>query len=50
MRTLDDVYGPDLDEFPLEQEAEDWDEETLGLDWDESEAQEICRDVTSTQR
>lgn len=21
MRTLDDVYGPDLDRFPLEQEA-----------------------------
>lgn len=21
MRTLDDVYGPDLDDFPLEQEA-----------------------------
>ena len=39
--TLDDVYGPDEDEFPLEQEAENWDEETLGLDWQESEAQEI---------
>ena len=45
--TLDDVYGPDLDRFPLEQEAEaeataeaeDWDEETLGLDWDETEEQ-----------
>lgn len=21
MRTLDDIYGPDLDDFPLEQEA-----------------------------
>lgn len=41
--TLDDVYGPDEDRFPLEQEAEDWDEETLGLDWEENEAQEICR-------
>jgi hypothetical protein len=50
MRTLDDVYGPDLDEFPLEQEGDDWDEQTLELDWDESEAQEICRDVTSAQR
>ena len=45
--TLDDVYGPDQDEFPLEQEAEEWDEETLGLDWEESEAQEICREITS---
>ena len=38
--TLDDVYGPDQDAFPLEQEAEEWDEETLGLDWQEDEAQE----------
>ena len=55
--TLDDVYGPDLDRFPLEQEAEseapaeaeDWDEETLGLDWDETEEQEISREITSRQ-
>ena len=45
--TLDDVYGPGEDEFPLEQEAEDWDEETLGLDWDESEAQSVCDEVAS---
>jgi hypothetical protein len=49
--TLDDVYGPDEDRFPLEQEAEaeaeDWDEETLGLDWEESEAQEICNEIVS---
>jgi hypothetical protein len=43
--TLDDVYGPGEDEFPLEQEAEDWDEEALGLDWDESEAQSVCDEV-----
>ena len=36
--TLDDVYGPDEDRFPLEQEAED--AETLELDWEESEKQE----------
>jgi hypothetical protein len=47
MRTLDDVYGPDLDEFPLEQEAEDWDEETLGLDWQETEEQEVLQEVIS---
>lgn len=45
--TLDDVYGPDEDRFPLEQEAEDWDGETLELDWDESEEQEVCREITS---
>ena len=47
--TLDDVYGPDEDRFPLEQEAEgeDWDEETLGLDWEEADAQEVCREITS---
>jgi hypothetical protein len=45
--TLDDVYGPDLDEFPLEQEAEDWDEEALGLDWEESDVQAICDQIVS---
>ena len=33
--TLDDVYGPDLDRFPLEQEAEGWDAEIRALDWEE---------------
>jgi hypothetical protein len=51
--TLDDVYGPDNDEFPLEQEAaleqeaEEWDEETLGLDWDETEAQDLAREISA---
>lgn len=26
-------------------EAEEWDEETLGLDWDESEAQSVAREL-----
>ena len=26
-------------------EAEDWDEETLGLDWNESDAQNLVREV-----
>ncbi len=43
--TLDDVYGPDNDEFPLEQEAEQWDEETLGLLWDETEALSLARRI-----
>ena len=43
--TLDDVYGPDNDEFPLEQEAEQWDEETLVLLWDETEALNLARRI-----
>jgi hypothetical protein len=27
------------------EEAEDWDEETLGLDWNEAEAQNVVREV-----
>ncbi len=45
MRTLDDVYGPDLDEFPLEQDTEGWDEDAFNLDWEEDETQEVFRDV-----
>ncbi|MEW6687499.1 MAG: hypothetical protein AB1452_00275 [Pseudomonadota bacterium] len=41
--TLDDVYGSDRDRFPLEQEALDWDEEDLGLVWDETEVQDMAR-------
>jgi hypothetical protein len=26
-------------------EAEDWDEETLGLDWNEADAQNVLREV-----
>jgi hypothetical protein len=47
--TLDDVYGPDEEQFPLEQQAEDWDE-ALGLDWEESETQEVCREITAGLR
>jgi hypothetical protein len=47
--TLDDVYGPDEEQFPLEQQAEDWDE-ALGLDWEESDAQEVCREITGGAR
>jgi hypothetical protein len=41
--TLDDVYGSDRDRFPLEREALDWDEEDLGLAWDEVEVQNMAR-------
>ena len=36
------------DDFDLDGEAEEWDEETLGLEWDESEAQSIARDLGIT--
>jgi hypothetical protein len=39
--TLDDVYGSDNDVFPLEQEAADWDEDDLGLTWDETEVSRL---------
>jgi hypothetical protein len=46
--TLDDVYGPDNDEFPLEQDADGWGEETLALDWDETEARNLARRIRVT--
>ena len=46
--TLDDV---DLLEQDIDTEAgaeaEDWDEEALGLDWDETEEQEISRESSA---
>ena len=46
--TLDDVYGPGEEEFPLEQDAQEWDED-LSLEWEENdiEAQEVCREIVS---
>ena len=39
--------GPeDLDD---DFEAEDWDEETLGLDWNEAEAHDVVREVVSLE-
>ena len=46
--TLDDVYGSDQIRFPLEQEARDWDAETLGLIWDETEVQRVVSDLGVT--
>ena len=36
------------EDLELESEADEWDEETLGLEWDESEAQSIVRDLGIT--
>jgi hypothetical protein len=45
--TLDDVYGSEFDKFPLEQEAANWDEDDLGLTWDETEVQRIAQQFGS---
>lgn len=47
--TPDDMLDEELD-LPGEGEAEDWDEETLGLDWNESDAQSIAREISSSLR
>ena len=31
-------------------EAEDWDEETLGLDWNEADAHDVVREVVSLEQ
>ena len=36
------------EDIELDTEAEDWDEETLGLDWDESDALSVARDLGIT--
>ena len=33
------------DDIALDTEAEEWDEETLGLEWDESETRTVARDL-----
>ena len=37
------------DELEDEFEAEDWDEETLGLDWNEADARDVVREVVSLE-
>ena len=36
------------DDLELDIEADEWDEEALGLEWDESEARSIARDLGIT--
>ena len=36
------------DDIELDSDANEWDEETLGLEWDESEAQSVVRDLGIT--
>jgi hypothetical protein len=46
MRAMD--YENFDDDLELDIEADEWDEETLGLEWDESEAQSIARELGIT--
>jgi hypothetical protein len=41
-------YDDINDDIELDGEAEDWDEETLGLDWDESDALSVARELGIT--
>lgn len=36
---------PEIDDTLEADDADEWDEETLGLDWNEAEAQRVVRDV-----
>jgi hypothetical protein len=42
---VEDLEDYEADVATLDEEAEDWDEETLGLDWNEADAQTVFRDV-----
>lgn len=47
---LDDVYGGDLDRFPLEQEFTLGDAELPELEWDESEVATLVDGIMGQQR
>ena len=42
---LEDLEDYEADPEVLDEEAEEWDEETLGLDWNEADAQNVVREV-----
>ena len=42
------ISAQQLDDLELDIEADEWDEEALGLEWDESEARSIARDLGIT--
>ena len=43
-------YEPDTDTAVLDEEAEGWDEETLGLDWNEADDQTVVEELISRKR
>lgn len=46
---LDDLEDDDADTEILDEGAEGWDEETLGLDFNEADAQSLLREVIPTR-
>ena len=46
----DDLQDLEPDPGELDEEAEDWDEETLGLDWNEADTQTVVREVVGELR
>lgn len=46
---LDDLEDYDAVPEILDESAEDWDEETLGLDFNEADAQTLVREVIPTR-
>ncbi len=46
---LDDLEYHEADAEDLDDAAEDWDEETLGLDFNEADAQTLLREVVPTR-
>jgi len=43
---LDDVYGSDEDQDPLEQESELWSAEVPTLEWEEIEAEDLAGELS----
>jgi hypothetical protein len=48
LKTVAMDYEDFNDDIEQGGEAEDWDEETLGLDWDESDALSVARELGIT--
>ena len=44
---LQELEPDPVEEFEddVDEEAEDWDEETLGLDWNEADAKSLVREI-----
>jgi hypothetical protein len=47
--THDELLEYEPETLELDEEAEEWDEETLGLDWNEADAQSVVREVIPTR-
>ena len=47
--TQDELLEYEPETLELDEEAEEWDEETLGLDWNEADAQSVVREVIPTR-